>query len=81
MSNLLAAIKARETPISDVQTEVTGTLGESPARFVALELRVTSEGADPELLQKLVDIADRGCIMMNTLRDKLELRVRIGSPV
>jgi putative redox protein len=80
MSNLLAAIKAREARITDVQTEVTGALAESPARFVALELRITSETADPELLQKLVQIADRGCIMMNTLRDKLELKVRIGAP-
>ena len=34
MSNLLAAIKARDSKISDVRTEVTATLADSPARFV-----------------------------------------------
>jgi hypothetical protein len=27
-----------------------------------------------------VDIADRGCVMMNTLRGKLDVRVQIGVP-
>jgi hypothetical protein len=30
------------------------------------------------LLHKLVEIADRGCIMMNTLRDQLDLRIRVA---
>jgi putative redox protein len=77
MSNLLAAIKAREAKINDVRTEVTGTIGDSPARFVALELSVSSGSPDRELLEKLVEIADRGCIMMNTLRGKLEVSVRL----
>ena len=35
MSNLLAAIKARESAITDVHAEVTGVLLEAPARFKA----------------------------------------------
>jgi hypothetical protein len=31
------------------------------------------------LLERLVEIADRGCIMMNTLRGKLDVRVLIGA--
>jgi putative redox protein len=81
MSNLLAAIKAREAEISDVRTEVIGTIAESPVRFSAIELHVTAESRDRELLERIVEIADRGCIMMNTLRGKLDLRVRIGVPV
>lgn len=81
MSNLLAAIKARNSEISGVETEVIGTLADSPARFVGLELCVTADSPDRQLLEKLVEIADRGCIMMNTLRGKLELKVRIGAPV
>jgi len=81
MSNLLAAIKAREAEISDVRTEVIGTIAESPGRFSAIELHVTAESRDRELLERVVEIADRGCIMMNTLRGKLDLRVRIGVPV
>ena len=79
MSNLLAAMKARDAEISDVGTEVTGSIVDSPARFVAVDIYVTAENGDGELLEHLVKIADRGCIMMNTLRDKLELTIRIGA--
>jgi putative redox protein len=81
MSNLLAAIKARGAEISDVRTEVIGTLADSPARFSAVELYVTAETANRELLEHLVEVADRGCIMMNTLRGKLAVILRIGTPV
>ncbi len=81
MSNLLAAIRAREAEISDVRLEVVGSLADSPARFDAIELRITAETRDRELLERLVEIADRGCIMMNTLRGKLEVRVLIGVAV
>jgi len=81
MSNILAAISARKAEISGVRTEVTGTISDSPARFSALELHVTADSPDRELLERLVEIADRGCIMMNTLRGKLDVRIRIGLPV
>ena len=81
MSNLLAAIKAREADIGDVRVEVVGALADSPARFAGVEVRVAAESGDRELLERLVEIADRGCIMMNTLRGKLEVRVLIGSAV
>ena len=79
MSNLLAAIKAREADIRDVRVEVVAAVADSPARFAGIELRVAAEREDGELLEKLVEIADRGCIMMNTLRGKLDLRVLIGA--
>src|SRR5437899_227287 len=81
MSNLLAAIRARESKISGVHTEVIGKIADSPARFEALELFITADGPDQELLPRLVEIADRGCIMMNTLRGKLDVRLQIGKPV
>ncbi len=79
MSNLLAAIKARESRVSNVQTEVTGTVAaDAPARFTSLELLVTADG-EREDMEKLVEIAARGCIMVNTLRPVLDLRVRLGT--
>lgn len=81
MSNLLAANKARGSEISNVQTEVTGIMSaEAPVRFTSVELSVTADG-DRELLEKLVEIAERACIMVNTLRGVLELTVKIGVPV
>src|ERR1700685_4297628 len=81
MSNLLAAIRAREADIGDVRVEVVAALADSPARFAAVELRVAAERSDKELLERLVEIADRGCIMMNKLRGKLEGRVLTGAGV
>jgi putative redox protein len=75
MSNLLAAIRAREAEIADVRVEVTGTLADTPARFTGVELRVSAECGDQVLVDKLVEIADRGCIMMNTLRGMVDLKV------
>ena len=80
MSNLLAAIKARDSKISHVRTEVTATLADSPARFVGVALCVIAESAYRDQLEKLVEIAERGCIMVNTLRGTLDLTVRIGAP-
>jgi len=76
MSNLLAAIRAREAGVSNVYTEVIGILGENPARFTAIEMVVSADGADRELLGKLVTIAERACITANTLRDAVTLTTR-----
>jgi putative redox protein len=81
MSNVLAAAKAREADLSDARIDVTGALAEAPARFDAVDIFVTAESVDRELLERIVEIADRGCIMMNTLRGKLDIRVRVGAPV
>ena len=81
MSNLLAAIRVREAEISDLRVEVVGSLADSPARFAGVELRVAAESRDREMLERLVEIADRGCIMMNTLRGKLDVRVLIEAVV
>ena len=77
MSNLLAAIRARELGVSDVRTEVTGTVDGTPARFTGITLRVTAANTDAATLQRLVETADRGCIMMNTLRGKLDVRIDV----
>jgi putative redox protein len=75
MSNLLAAIRARNLDLADVQIEVTGELASTPDRFVRVDLRVTAPNADPDTLSKLIQIADRGCIMMNTLRERLPIQI------
>jgi hypothetical protein len=62
-----------------VRVEVVGTLADSPARFGGVELRVSGETGDPELLELLVGIADRSCIMMNTIRGSLHVKVLIAA--
>ena len=75
MSNLLAAIKAREAPVSEVQTMVDATLEGNPKHFTAYTLRVTARCADRDLLEKLVAIAERGCIVANSLKAAAPLTV------
>ena len=79
MSTLLAAIKAREATVDGLQVEVTGTIESAPSRFTGLDLAVKASCEDRELMQKLVEIASRSCIMVNTLQGKLDLHVRLAS--
>jgi putative redox protein len=78
MSNLLAAIAARQAQVSNVRTAVVGTLEGTPPRFVAIEAAVSAECEDRELLEKLVTMAERSCIVANTLKDAVGLRVRVA---
>ena len=68
MSNLLAAIRAREANISNVRITVTAAIDGTPDRVTAMTMTVGAAGADREMLEKLVDIAGRACIVTNTLK-------------
>jgi putative redox protein len=81
MSTLLAAIRAREADVTNVQAEVVGTLVDNPSRFTGVEVHVSADYKDRELFEKLVQIAENGCIMVNTLRGKIDLNVRIEATV
>ena len=73
MSNLLAVIRSREAPITDVQIAVTGTIDGTPDHFTAITLSIAATHHDPELLQKLVTVSERACIVTNTLRDAVPI--------
>jgi putative redox protein len=77
MSNLLAAIRARDAAISDVRVTVNGTIETAPDRFTALALTIAATHQDAELLQKLVAIAERSCIVTNTLRSGVSIALMI----
>ncbi len=80
MSTLYAAIIARGAQVSNVRTEVTGTVAPDPGRFTAVSLEVTADCDDQELLEHLVEIAENGCIMVQTLRRGVDFSVRVGAP-
>ncbi len=75
-SNLLAAAKAREIPLADLRIRVSATLSQEPARFSAVHLAVSGD-VDRAQLEKLVLVADRACISMNTVRPALDLSVSV----
>ncbi|MDJ0722530.1 MAG: OsmC family protein [Desulfobacterales bacterium] len=78
MSNLLAAVKARAFEVQDLRLVIAGTLGEAPARFTAVTMAVSGRGAAPAELEKLVKIAERGCIVANTLKNTVDLTITVA---
>jgi hypothetical protein len=40
-----------------------------------MEMRVTAKYSDAELMRKLVAIAERGCLVTNTLRTALDITI------
>ena len=68
MSNLLAAIRAREAAVSNVRVDVTGTIEGPPDHFSAFTMTISASHADAELVRKLIAIAARACAVTNTLR-------------
>lgn len=79
MSTMLAAIRAREAAVSEVEALVTGTLADSPTRFTSISLEVTGDCADSDFFERLVRVAENGCIMVNTLKRVVDFRVSVGS--
>ncbi len=74
MSNLVAAAGGREVDLGDVELAITATIDGSPAVVQRIDMTVTG-GADVESLEKLVEIAERGCITANTLKQGLPVEV------
>lgn len=72
MSNLVAAATARDVDLGDIDLAITATVGGNPAVFERIEMAVT--GGDVADLEKLVTIAERGCIASNTLKQGLPIR-------
>ena len=77
LSTLLAAVRTREAAVSNVRVSVTGTIGGVPERFEAMALRVSATYADDDLMRKLVAIAERGCLVTNTLNTALAISVTV----
>lgn len=73
MSNLLAAVKARDVDASSLVVEVTGTLEGTPPRFTAAQLKVSGNYTDRQQMEKLIGISEKGCIVANTVRNSVKL--------
>ena len=78
MSNLVAAAAARAVTVEGLAVIVRGALGAAPPRFEAIELEVQGRAADPGALAKLVTIAERACIVHNTLASAVPITIRHG---
>ena len=77
MSTLLAAIRTREADVSDVRVSVVGTVGGVPERFESMTLKVSGKYGDEDLMRKLMALAERGCLVTNTLKDAVAISVSL----
>jgi putative redox protein len=74
-STLFAAIIGRGADVRDVRITVTGTLAEAPSRFERIVMQVRATSDDARAFERLVAVAERGCIVANTLRPAVDLVV------
>ena len=77
LSTLLAAVRTRDAQVSDVRVSAIGTIGGVPERFEAIALHVSAKYSDADLMRKLVAMAERGCLVTNTLKDAVSLSVTL----
>ena len=79
MSNLLAAVQAREVTASNLEVCVAAQLDGTPPRFTEIDLQVSGDYHDVDEMKKLLVIAERGCIVANTIKDSVILAVTLKS--
>ena len=77
MSNLLAAARSREIGLTDVQLDISGRLDTAPPRFAAIKMKISASCPDRQEMEKLVTIAERGCIVANTLKQAAEVQITL----
>jgi putative redox protein len=78
MSNLLAAIQSREAEVANVNLNISGTLESAPPHFSAIDMNISADHNDKEQMEKLVTIAERGCIVANTLKNSVKLSINLA---
>ena len=82
LSNLLAAIRAREASVSNVHIEVSGTIESAPDHFDAFTMVVSATHSDADSVRKLIALAARACAVTNTLRKAAPVTIEFeGAPV
>lgn len=76
-SNLFAAAQARSIELEGVQVKITGNISEdAPKRFNSIELAVSYASCSKEdEFPKLLQIAEKGCLSVNTLLKGAEVKV------
>ena len=77
LSNLLAAVQSREAAVSNVNLTISGTLETAPPHFSAVAMTVSADHNDKERMEKLIAIAERGCIVANTLKESVKLSINL----
>ncbi|NER13627.1 hypothetical protein GWK08_09275 [Leptobacterium flavescens] len=77
-STLFAAAQSRDIQIEGLKVEVNGTISEElPKRFTDISLDIScSSCSQPSEFEKLLAIAEKGCISVNTVKNGISFKVR-----
>ena len=80
MSNLLAAIHAREIHAREIHAremlvEVYGTLEETPPRFTQVTMKISGDYTDSAEIARLAMMSEKACIVANTIKGSVALEI------
>lgn len=78
MSNLLAAAAARGVTIKNAGLEIEAHIMPSPTRFTSIDMYISMDCENHEIVPKLVEIAEHGCLVANTLKAALPLNLHLN---
>lgn len=79
MSNLLELVRNRGASVRDIEVRVEGIIEGTPKKFTAVSLAVSGKAEDQEEFEKLVLMAERACIMTNTVKDALDVSFSVSA--
>ncbi len=77
MSNLLAAVAARDVEATDMTLEVTGVLEQHPPRFSSASISISGNYSDKAEIERLADMSEKACISANTLKGAIDLSITV----
>ena len=75
MSNLLAAIAARDIEASNMKLVVSGNLEQHPPRFTSATINISGNYSDKAEIERLADMSEKACISANTLKGSIDLNI------
>ncbi len=78
MSNLLAAAVAREITIKNAALEIVAHVMSAPTRYSTIDMYISMDCENHEIVPKLVEIAERGCLVANTLKAALPVNIHLN---
>lgn len=81
MSNLLEIVRTREANITDISINVVGELDGTPKHYTSIEMQISAQYGDADQIEKFVTMAERACIVANSIKGAIDLKFTIAESV
>jgi len=79
MSNLLEIVRTRDAAMSDIAVNLSGTLDGNPKHYTSIELAVSAKTDQVDELEKFVTMAERACIVANSIKNVVDLSFTVSA--